>query len=145
MKDLIVTYLQSVVDDMAKQNQKVPVSAMRIEATNIEGNLYAPDWFQYMIYGRGPGKQPPPDSMMKWVQNNQDIYQKAKQNIKYLSEQGFAFIVGRKIGRDGTDVWQGKRKGVDILGAMEKGLSELKDSLAKEERLKIETSLSKSI
>ncbi|MEY4931162.1 MAG: hypothetical protein RI909_1886 [Bacteroidota bacterium] len=145
MKESIVKYLQNVVDDMASQNQKVPVNAMRIEATNIEGNLFAPDWFQYMIYGRGPGKQPPPDRMLAWVKGNPAIYASAKQNIKYLSESGFAFLVGRKIGRDGTDIWQGKRKGIDILGAIDRHLPELKDTLVKEEKERIQTSLVKAI
>jgi len=103
----IETYLNTVVKDLAGQNEKVPVSQFRVEATQIEGKLFGPDWFQYMIYGRGPGKQPPPDRMLSWVQSNQSLFSGSG-----ISEKSLAFLIGRKIGREGTDIFQGKKKGV---------------------------------
>jgi len=139
MKEAIETYLNNIVKDLAGQNEKVPVSKFRVEATQIEGNLHAPDWFQYMIYGRGPGKQPPPDRMLAWVQSNPQLFSVD------ISEKSMAFLIGRKIGREGTDIFQGKRKGVDLLGPMEKNMPELLKGIAETETLKIQTSLSKKI
>ena len=117
-KEAIEIFFKQVISDMYAQNTKVPVSAFRVEATNIDGQLYAPDWFQYMIYGRGPGKQPPPSAMLRSVQNNPDWLESARQTFKYITEKGLAYLIGRKIGREGTDIWQGKIKGVDLLGSM---------------------------
>jgi len=133
------TYLENIIKDLAAENAKVPVSQMRVEANNIEGNLFAPDWIQYMIYGRGPGKQPPPDRMLSWVKSNPEFLNSD------ISEKSLAFLIGRKIGREGTDIFQGKRKGLDLLGVMEKNLPALLKDLGEEEVLKIQTSLSKAI
>ena len=149
MKESIVDFLKSVVEDMGNQNPKVPVSAMRIEATNIEGNLFAPDWFQYMIYGRGPGKRPPfekpNDVIAKWIGRNPQVLASAKVRWPYITESGLAFLIGRKIGNEGTRIWRGEAKGVDILGAMERHLPELRSKLVDEEKDRIQTSLSKAI
>lgn len=141
MKEALEKYFNSVVKDMAAQNPKVPVSSFRTDVDNISAKLYAPDWFKYMIYGRGPGKQPPPDKMLSWVQKNPDIFASARNKFKYITEKGLAFLVGRKIGNEGTDIYQGKKKGVDLLGAMEKNMPELKKDIAKEIKLNIVTSL----
>ena len=133
------TYLENIIKDLAAENAKVPVSQMRVEANNIEGNLFAPDWIQYMIYGRGPGKQPPPDRMLSWVRSNPEFLNSD------ISEKSLAFLIGRKIGREGTDIFQGKRKGLDLLGVMEKNLPKLLEDIGEEEKLKIQTSLSKAI
>jgi len=136
----VKTYLENIIKDLKAENAKVPVSQMRVEANNIEGNLFAPDWLQYMIYGRGPGKQPPPDLMLAWVKKNPELLSGSD-----ISEKSLAFLIGRKIGREGTDIYQGKRKGLDLLGSMEKNMTELLKDIGEEEKLKIQTSLSKAI
>lgn len=136
----IEEYLNNVVKDMAAENPKVPVSQMRVQVTETEGSLYGPDWFQYMIYGRGPGKQPPPDRMLSWVQNNPELFSGSD-----ISEKSLAFLIGRKIGREGTDIFQGKKKGVDLLGAMENNMANLLKAIGEEVKLKIQTSFSKQI
>lgn len=145
MKEALDKYFQDIVKDLGGQNPKVPVSAFRIETSQIEGSLYAPDWFQYMIYGRGPGKQPPPDRMLAWVQRNPSMLADARSKWKYITEQGLAYITGRSIGEKGTRIWRGEAKGVDLLGAMERAMPDLKMSLQEAESLRIQTSLSKGI
>jgi len=148
-KEAIEKYFNSIVSDMASQNAKVPVSKFRSETTQIEGKLYAPDWFQYMITGRGPGKRPPykePDNVIeKWLKKNPHVLVKLKEYFANITEKGAAYIIGRKIGREGTQVWSGEKKGVDILGPMEKYMPELLQTLVKNEAVKIATSLSKEI
>ena len=139
------TYLENIIKDLSAENAKVPVSQMRVEANNIEGNLFAPDWIQYMIYGRGPGKQPPPDRMLSWVQKNPDVLAQLQQTYKYIKEEGAAYIVGRSIGEKGTRIWRGEVKGLDLLGSMEKNMPDLLEGIGEEEVLKIQTSLSKAI
>jgi len=97
-------------------------------------------YLRFMMYGRGPGKQPPPDRMLAWVKKNPELLSGSD-----ISEKSLAFLIGRKIGREGTDIYQGKRKGLDLLGVMEKNLPELLKDIGEEEKLKIQTSLSKAI
>lgn len=144
-KEAFEQYFNSIVKDMASENPKVPVSKFRVEAKESEASLFAPDWFQYMIFGRGPGKQPPPDRMLSFVQKNPEILAEAKSNFKYITEKGLAFLIGRKIGREGTDIYQGKRKGVGLLEAMEKNMPELLKQLATNEAVKIQTALVRAI
>lgn len=143
--ETIRKYFEDIVTDMATQNAKVPVEQFRMDVTQIGGQLFAPDWFKYMIYGRGPGKFPPPDAMLRAVKNNPDWLEQAKKVYKYINEKGLAYIIGRKISREGTDVYQGKRKGVDLVGAMEKNMPELLRTIAMNEVASIQTSLSNAI
>ena len=144
-KEAIDKYLQSVADDMKRQNAKTPSSAFRIESTAIEGSLIGPDWFQYFAFGRGPGKQPPPDKMLSWVQRNPEILASAKDRFKYITEKGLAFIIGRKIGREGTNTHKSGIPAVNVIESMERNMPELLQTLTRNEMLKIQTSLSKAI
>lgn len=144
-KEAFEQYFNAIVKDMASENSKVPVSHFRTEAAESSASLFAPDWFQYMIFGRGPGKQPPPEAMLKSVQNNPDRFEAAKATYKHLTENQLAFLWGRKIGREGTDIFQGKRKGVDLLGAMEQNMPQLLRQLSTNEAVKIQTSLVRAI
>jgi len=144
-KEAFEKYFKAVVSDMARENSKVPVNAFRPDAKEKEAQLYAPGWFQYMIFGRGPGKQPPPDKLKGWVERNPDVLEAARTRFKYITAQGLAYIIGRKIAREGTDVWQGKRKGVPFLEAMETNMGQLLKEIAKNEAIKIQTSLHKAI
>ena len=144
-KEAFEQYFKGIVSDMARENPKVPVSQFRAEANESEASLFAPTWFQYMIFGRGPGKQPPPEAMLKSVKNNPDRVEAAKATYKYLTEKQLAYLWGRKIGREGTDIYQGKRKGVGLLDAMENNMPDLLKSIATNEAVKIQTSLVRAL
>lgn len=137
--------IEGLKSDAASKSQKIPVSSFRFEVDAISANLYAADYFKYLIYGRGPGKAPPPDNMLAWVQANPDALARAKQVFKYITEQGLAYIIGQKIAREGTDIHTGKRPGIDLLGVMEKNIPELLKELAKNEAVNIATELRSAI
>jgi len=156
----IETYLNNVVKDLAGQNDKVPVSKFRVEVTEStfinEGKLFAPDWFKYgFITGRGPGKLPPEEPILSWIKRvginpKLTLIQLSLQNqgkaIDQEAEyQSLAWAIRKKIGRDGTDIWMGKKKGIDFLGAIDRNKPELLQKLAEENRLNIETSLQNAL
>lgn len=148
-KDALTVFFDRVIEglaaDAAQKNQKFSTSSFRYELTPESGKLYAPDYVKYLFYGRGPGKFPPPDSMLDFVKKNPDILERAKTVFKYLTEQGLAFMIGRKIAKEGTDIYQGKKKGVDFLGVMEKNMPDLLKQIARNEVVNIATSLKQSI
>ena len=60
-------------------------------------NLTNPYYIQFAKYGRGPGKKPPIDNILKWVKSK---------GIKIAkTDIGTAFAIQAKIGREGTNNW----------------------------------------
>jgi hypothetical protein len=133
--------INDIQKDAAQKNQKVPISSFRFEVDEYRGLLFGADYFKYLIYGRGPGGFPPPPKMLEWVQDNPEIFARAKQVFKYLTERQLAFLVGRKIARMGTDIHTGKKQGIDFLGILEDNKEEFLKQIAINEVAKIQTSL----
>lgn len=145
-KEAFEQYFNGIVSDMARENPKVPVSQFRVEAKESEASLFAPTWFQYMIFGRPPGKQPPPDRMLSYVKKNPEVVSQFEAWFqKTITEKSAAYIMGRSIGLRGTRIFRGEVKGVGLLDAMEKNMPELLKSLATNEAVKIQTSLVRAL
>lgn len=141
LREYFLKLTDGLIQDAAAKQQKIPVSSFRFEVDEVSGTMYAADYFKYLIYGRGPGKAPPPDNMLAWVQGNPDALARAKQVFKYITEKGLAYIVGQKIAREGTDIYSGKKEGIDLLGVMEKNMPSLLEALARNEIMKVATDL----
>lgn len=78
----------------------------------VGNNLYeitfrAPEYWKYANYGRRPGKMPPVSEIEKWVIRRR-ISPRATANGKVPSTTSLAYLIARKIGRDGV-------KGSDFL------------------------------
>lgn len=131
-REIISAYLTEVENQLresaAATNNKMP--RLRQEVTDTEGKLYGPHYFQYLVYGRGPGKQPPPDAMLSFVQRNPQMLADAQAIWKNITERGLAYLIGRKIGREGTDIYSGKKQGIDLQGSIEKPRAEFLQRLA---------------
>jgi len=136
---------EGLINDAAQKNQKIPVSSLRWEADELGGVYFAADYFKYLIYGRGPGKFPPVDKMTDWVEANPDVLARARQVYKYLTAQQLGFLIGRKISKDGTDIFSGKKPGIDLLGVMEKNMPDLLRELTRNEVIKIATDLRQAV
>lgn len=141
LNDFFLRTIDGLKSDAAQKGQKIPVSSIRVEADETRAVLYAADHFKYLIYGRGPGKFPPPDSMLDWVKSNPDALERAQRVFRYITEQGLAYIIGRKISREGTDIFSGKRPGIDLLGVLDANMPKLLEDLARNEVIKIATDL----
>lgn len=149
-KDAISQFFDRVInglrDDAQSKGQKFPVSSMeKKDVTNEGGQLFGADYIKYLVFGRSPGKFPPPDKMLKFVQDNPDIFAAAKAVFKNLTEKGLAYMIGRKLAKEGSDIYQGKKRGVDMLGVMEKNMPELMKQLARNEVMSIATNLKQAI
>ena len=124
-QEIITEYLNKVTEeikkDAAAKRQKIPVSSFRVEATETEGRLYGADYFKYLVHGHGrpPGKQPPPEAMEAFVKANPQMLREAQQIWKHIREKGLAYIIGRKIARFGSDIFTGRKPGIDLVSAVE--------------------------
>lgn len=141
LSDFFLRCIEGWKEDASAKNQKIPVSSFRFEADETSGVLYGADYFKYLVTGRGPGKFPPPDKMEDWVRANPDVLDRVRQVYKYITERQLGFLIGRKIAREGTDIFQGKKQGIDLLGVMEKNMPKLLEDLARNEVVRITTEL----
>ena len=143
--DILSEFFQKVTDglrqDAAAKGQKFPIDKIRWEADEISGRYFGPSYIQYLFYGRGPGKQPPPEKMTEFVQKNPAVLDAARAVYKNITAQQLGFLIGRKIAREGTDIYSGKKPGIDFLGVLEKSTPDLFQDLARNEAMKFLTDL----
>ena len=76
--------------------------------TEYNGNLFQlffnlPDYWQYAEYGRRPGKFPPPDEILKWIQVKRIV--PSSHSGKIPTTNQLVYLISRKIALKGT---QGK-------------------------------------
>lgn len=145
LKKFYEQFVKDLTAEAESKSQKIPVDSFRFESTEISATMYAADYFQYILFGRGPGKAPPVDAMLAWVQKNPDALEQARQRFKYITEQGLAYITGQKIAREGTDIFTGKKPAIDFLGVLDVNVKKLMEDLARNEVFNIATSLRSSI
>lgn len=143
--DFFNRVIEGLKTDASNKNQKIPVSSLRSEVTDNSGNLFAADYFKYLIYGRPAGKAPPVSAMLDYVDANPDRLEDARKKYKYLTRDGLAYLIGQKIAKQGTDIYEGKREGIDLLGVIDKEMPELMQTLAKNEVVKIVQALNSAI
>ena len=143
--DLLKEFFLRCIDGLAKdaeaKGQKFPIDKLRFETDEQAGLLFAPFYVPFLIYGRGPGKFPPPDAMTAFVESNPDMLARARETFKYLTAQQLGFLIGRKIAREGTDIYSGKKPGIDLLGVMDDSMPDFLKQLAQNEALKVATDL----
>lgn len=82
-------------------------------------SLKAASYYPFLIEGRGPGKMPPIDRIVDWVKDKRlslrnfttgRFITQSESNIRSA-----AFVIARKIGREGTAIFRGDREGIDLL------------------------------
>ena len=75
--------------------------------TEYKDNLFEvyfdlPSYFPFAEYGRRPGKFPPPDVILKWVQFKR-IVPRPGRNGKVPSTNQLVYLISRKIATKGTE------------------------------------------
>lgn len=86
---------------------------------DVSGNLFevtfnAPEYWKYANYGRPPGKMPPVSAIEEWITRRRIV---PESNTSTPNATSLAYVIARKIGREGT-------KGTKFL---EKSLDEQKE------------------
>ena len=75
--------------------------------TEYNGNLFEvnfdlPPYFPFAEYGRRPGKFPPPDAILKWVQFKRLVPRPGRDG-KVPSTNQLVYLISRKIATKGTE------------------------------------------
>jgi hypothetical protein len=137
--------IEGLAQDAEAKGQKFPIDKMRFEVDDLGGKLIGPHYVQYLIFGRGPGKQPPPDAMTAAVLSTPDALQRARVVYKHITARQLGYLWGRKIAREGTDIYSGKKPGIAFLDILEKSTPDLIKTIARNEALKVATDLHSAI
>lgn len=143
LKEFFLRVQKGLVSDAQSKNQKIPVSSFRFEADDKGGLFFGADYFKYLVTGRGPGKFPPPIKMTEWVEANPDVLTRAQLVYKNITAKQLGYLIGRKIARFGTNIFQGKKPGIDFNGVVDENMTWLLDQIAKNEVINIATALRK--
>jgi hypothetical protein len=103
---------QIIVDELTKFNTeirnemsrkgldttgKASASLRVVKSANIIASVGI-DYIEYLNRGRGPGKQPPLEKIKQWVE---------AKNLEVAP-----FVIARKIGREGTEIFRDRTKGL---------------------------------
>jgi len=101
--------------------------SLEVKGTQLLGN----DYIYFLDQGRRPGKFPPVATLVQWV--------RSKLGLEGTEAKQVAFLVGRKISREGTDIFKDKSKGLqldELIDDMIENLLEETLDIAKVEALK---------
>ena len=101
----------------------------------MTGSISLASYWKYVEYGRKPGKMPPVSKILEWVRVKPDL-PRPRNNAKPPTDAQLAFLIARKIGRDGIKpgnqleealniVWMKHKK--DISDAISADLQEAVD------------------
>lgn len=80
--------------------------SLRYEATETTLKVFCLDYVYYLEFGRGKGKRPPKDAILKWI-DDKGITPDG------ISKESLAFLIARSIGENGTLIKQ--QGGSDLL------------------------------
>lgn len=71
------------------------------QVDNLTITFNMPEYWKYIEYGRGSGKFPPPPAILDWI-TKKNILPRPINGITPTNNQ-LAFLIGRKISREGTE------------------------------------------
>ena len=71
--------------------------SVRYEVTNSSLKIYANNYIYYLMFGRKPGKRPPREVIVKWIQD--------KGIQSDIPVNSLAFLIQRAIGQNGTTLY----------------------------------------
>lgn len=75
---------------------------VKVAGRSISVGLRLEEYWKYVEYGRKPGKFPPPSAILKWIEVK-PIIPRPDDNGRYPSPKSLAFLIGRKIAREGIE------------------------------------------
>lgn len=96
--DIANDFLEAVTSELDPYTSKKGV--IELDEANNRATLFTPSHIQFAKYGRGPGKQPPLDSILDWVTNGRIQFR--KDNGQFMSYEGTSWAIARSIAKKGT-------------------------------------------
>jgi hypothetical protein len=109
-KHIIVDFLEGIrrdsIEDLHAKNISQGDLGLKTKAEDDGGELSGNHYWYFLVNGRKPGKRPPIDSILGWLQK--------KGITADIPLRSLAFLIARKIGKLGTDIYLGRRPGLAL-------------------------------
>lgn len=102
--DTFISTYKSTLENKGKRASGALIDTIKhkikVRGKWIEIYLRMEDYWKWVELGRKPGKYPPPDAIKRWIQIK-PILPRPNSNGKIPTENQLAFLIGRKIYREG--------------------------------------------
>ena len=119
-REILGQYFEAVIKDLRGDQSAKGMVASGNSADSLTygtdstgGQLTGSDYFFWQIVGRRPGKFAPPDAILQWIRDKGITPNDPKTSLKSL-----AFLINRKMATSGTDIFMGKKKGLEFQEAI---------------------------
>lgn len=123
LRDFISTYKGLLIRDGKKASGNLINSireySIELSGNGIEGSIELASYWKYVENGRKPGKWPPRDKILEWIKIK-PVLPRPVNGLKPPTQEQMAFLVCRKIGRDGIEPGGQFKEALDIVWQMKK-------------------------
>lgn len=135
-----------IEDQKAKRMTTTGVTARSLDIQEVSrgAQLIGDDSFQQQIAGRRPGRFMPPDRALKYVKDKKLVPRPDKYG-RIPSLKSLAFLINRKLARDGSDIYLGKRPGLDLSGIVKSVQPTLRQALVLAGKIEINSAIYKAL
>lgn len=116
VSDFVDTYKGLLIRDNKKATgdliRSIKPIEIQFETNNYSGSISLAYYWKYVEYGRRPGKFPPPNKILDWVKIK-PVIPRPINGIKPTEKQ-LAFLISRKITRDGIEAGNQFKEALDL-------------------------------
>lgn len=127
--DAVAKFLKRISDAYIRDQDRKGIRASGRSAASLRevteptgGKLFGKGYFHFQKVGRRPGGFPPIDAILNWIED--------KGIQSDISKKSLAFLIARKIARSGTDIFRGKRHGLNVEDEILEARKELVKAIA---------------
>lgn len=117
INDFMNTYKSLLVRDGKKASGNLINSIRNVDIAfengEITGEISLASYWKYVEYGRRPGKFPPLQNILDWVKIK-PVIPRPVNGLKAPSEKQLAFLIGRKIAKDGIKAGNQLQEALEI-------------------------------
>lgn len=122
ISDFINTYKGLLIRDDKKASgdllRSIKPIEINFESSKYTGSISLAYYWKYVEYGRRPGKFPPPNKILDWIKIK-PVIPRPVNGIKPTEKQ-LAFLISRKIARDGIEAGNQFKEALDLTWAKNK-------------------------
>ena len=117
INDFIKTYKSLLIRDDKKASGNL-ISSLKPVTLQFKNNKFEADisiasYWKYVEYGRRPGKFPPINKILNWIKVK-PVIPRPMNGLKPPTEPQLAFLIARKIARDGIKAGNQFKEALDM-------------------------------
>lgn len=118
VSELVTTYKSLLIRDNKKATGNLIKSLKPLQidfsSNKMQGSINIASYWKYVEYGRKPGKFPPKDKISEWIEMK-PVIPKPMNGLKAPTKDQLAFLISRKIGREGIKPGNQLEEALDLV------------------------------